>query len=133
MKTYTREQLLFYLNKFSHELKKTPTIKEMNSKKEYPSASTYSKRFGSWNNALKEADLKLNVRQQYTKKELSENLKLLAKELGRLPMSTDLKTKKWTASYTTYKKHFGSWNNALKSANLSKKIVQDLQSYVKRK
>ena len=133
MKTYTREQLLFYLNKFSHELKKTPTIKEMNSKNEYPSASTYSKRFGSWNNALKEADLKLNVRQQYTKKELAENLRLLAKELGRLPKSKDLKTKKWTASYTTYKKHFGSWSEELKSANLSKKIVQDLKSYVKRK
>ncbi|AJF61555.1 TPA: hypothetical protein HA239_04325 [Candidatus Woesearchaeota archaeon] len=129
MRTYTREQLLFYLTSLSKELKKTPTIDDMNRKKDYPSAATLAKRFGSWNNALRKAGLKVNVRKKYTKTELLDNLKLLAKELGRQPKSTDLKGKKWAASYTTYKKHFGSWKKALDLAGVTESRVVNLRKF----
>ena len=130
MKKYTKEQLLFYLKKLSSELKKTPTITDMNKKKKFPSSSTYMKRFGSWNRALKSVGLKLNVRKKYNKKELIDNLKQLAKELGSIPKTSDLQ--KWSASSSTYRKYFGSWKKALKAANLSKNSFTDLKHYVKK-
>ena len=134
MKRYTKEQLMHFLKKLSKELKKTPTIKDMNKKKKYPSASTYMKRFKTWNNALKKADLKINTRKQYSKDELVESLQLLAKDLGKMPKSSDLKKKKWAASYSTYRKYFGSWKKALKVAGLNKKReFTDLKSFSKRK
>ena len=51
MRKYTKEQLIHFLKKLYGELKRSPTIKEMNKKKKFPSASTYFKRFGSWNNS----------------------------------------------------------------------------------
>ena len=116
MRRYTQEQLIHFLKKLAKELKQTPTIRDMNKKKRYPSASTYSNRFKTWNKALKVAGLKINVRKKYSKKELIDNLKLLAKEVGGVPKGTHLKNKKWAASYSTYKSYFGSWKKALKRA-----------------
>ena len=73
MKKYTKEQLIFYLKKYSKELKKTPTIKDINKNKKVPSSSTYMKRFGSWNNSLKKAGLTINIVKKFEKKELTEN------------------------------------------------------------
>ena len=129
MNRYTKEQLLFYLRKLSSELKKSPTIKDMNKKKRFPSAATYVKRFGSWNNSLRKAGLKINLRKKHSKNELIENLKLLAKDLGRIPKTTDLKNKKWIASSSTYRKHFGSWKKALKSSGLVKSKTVNLKSF----
>jgi hypothetical protein len=134
MRKYTKEQLIFYLKKLAKEKKKTPTIKDMNQKKKYPSSSTYMKRFGTWNNSLRKAGLKLNSRKKYGKNELIENIKLLRRELGRIPKSIDLKSKKWTASYSTYKKHFGSWKKALKVAGIEKTAqIVNLKEFTKRK
>jgi len=134
MRKYTKEQLIFYLKKLAKELKKTPTIKNINKKKKYPSSSTYTKRFGSWNNSLKKAGLKINSRKKYDKTELIENINLLRKELGRIPKSSDLKSKKWTASYSTYKNHFGNWKKALKAAGIAKTAqIVNLKEFTKRK
>jgi len=40
--------------------------------------------------------------------------------LGRPPKSSDLRNKKWLASSSTYRKYFGSWENALKEAKVNK-------------
>jgi hypothetical protein len=133
MKRYTREQLVFYLKKLSGELKRTPKITDMNKNKKYPSSATYFSRFSSWNNALKEAGLKLNVRNTYEKKELTDSLKLLAKELARPPKPKDLKGKDWAASYTTYRKHFGSWKEALRQAGIKTIISPSLKHFAKKK
>jgi len=121
MNKYTKEQLLHYLKKMGSKLNRSPTTKEMDDEKKYPSSSTYYNRFGSWNNALKKADLKIITKREYTKKGLKEDLQLLAKELGRTPKAKDLKNKDWVASYSTYRKHFGSWKKSLKSAKIYKK------------
>ncbi len=132
MAKYTKEQLIFYLKKLASELKKTPTIKEL-TKSKYPSSTTYIKRFKSWNTALKMAGLKINVKKSYDKKELIENLKILAKELARIPKPKDLKGKKWAGSYSTYRKVFKSWKNAVKEAELTNVTTSSLKEYTKRK
>lgn len=133
MRKYTKEQLIVYMKKFAKELKRSPRIKDMNQKKRYPAATTYTNRFGSWNGSLRKAGLKVNVRKKYDKKELVENLKLLAKELGKIPSSTDLKNKRWTASYSTYRKNFGTWKKALKSAGLTRVKITDLKEFSRKK
>ncbi|MBN2423007.1 hypothetical protein JXB41_07310 [Candidatus Woesearchaeota archaeon] len=134
MRRYTKEQLIHFLKKLSKELKKTPTADDINKKKKYPCSSTYVNRFGSWNNALKQAGLKLNIFFHYNKKELIDNLKQIYKELGRVPKSKDIKGKKWMASYSTYKKYFGSWNNALNKAGIKKTSeYNSLREFIKKK
>lgn len=128
MPKYTREQLLFFLKKKATELKKTPRIKDMKN----PSVSSYVSRFGSWNNAVIEAALKINLKKKYEKKELLENLHILAKELSRIPTPTDLKERRWAASYSTYRKIFGSWDNALKEAGIAKEKSNSLKKFVSR-
>ena len=129
MRRYTKEQLLFYLKKLSSELKKSPTIVNMNKKKKYPSSATYIKRFGSWNNSLRKAGLNINLKKKHNKEELIENLKLLAKELGKTPKTIDLKNKKWMASSSTYRKYFGTWKKALKLAGFIKSKTVNLKSF----
>ena len=134
MRKYTKEQLIFYLKKLASELKRSPTIKDMNKKKKYPSSSTYFKRFGSWNKSLRKAGLKINVRKKYSKKELLENVKLLAKEIGGIPRAVHLKSKKWIASYSTYRKYFGNWKKTLKAAGIAKtEQIINLKEFTKRK
>lgn len=59
-KKYTDEELLDYLKKFYEENGRVPKTKDMLIKNGYPSVKVYQYRFGSWNNALKLADLPLN-------------------------------------------------------------------------
>jgi hypothetical protein len=129
---YTKEQLIFFLKKLASEKKKSPTIKDVNCNKKLPSSGTYFRRFGSWNNSLREAGLKVNVRKQYSKQELIDNLKHLYNELARTPKSADLKSRDWIASYTTYKKYFSTWRNALREAGIVKK-TSNLREFVKKK
>ncbi|MBD3204547.1 hypothetical protein GF327_09730 [Candidatus Woesearchaeota archaeon] len=130
MKHYTKEQLIHYLNTLSKKIRKTPTTKQMDKHKKYPCSSTYRKRFGSWNSALKKAGFKPNKIKRYSKKELIDSLKQLHKDLGKIPKTTDLKNRKWIASYSTYRKYFRTWKNALKKAGIKKKDFSYLQRYI---
>ncbi len=132
MKKYTKEQLLFYLQDFARKNNTSPTIRDFNKNKKKPCASTYSARFGSWNSALRKAGLKVNSK-KYSKKELKENLKQLAKDLGRVPKTSNLKSKEWCASYSTYRKYFGSWKKALDSAGIKTTTdFRNLKDFLKR-
>jgi hypothetical protein len=127
---YTKEQLIFYLNKLAKELKRSPKCHEI----KHPSSQTFLRRFGSWNNALNSAGLRINVKNKYQKEELLENIRILAKELQRVPIPKDLKGKKWAGSYATYKKYFGKWSNALRQADLEiSSSTKSLNTYSKKK
>jgi len=133
MVKYTKEQLLHYLEKFSKEIGRTPSINDINKNKKYPSSSTYMNRFGTWNRSLKAAGLKVNLKKKYDKKEMLDSLVQLSNELGTVPKTKDLVGKRWIASSSTYRKMFGTWNNALKKAGILRKDVINLKEYNKRK
>lgn len=120
---YTDEQLISYLQIAKIRLGRVPTLTDVNDFDEFPTSGTFARRFGSWNNALKQAGFIPNVKQNYTKSELIELLKEKAKELGRTPKEREMKSKPGYPTSYTYSKHFGSWNNALKIAKLD--IVQE--------
>jgi len=113
---YTDEDLLSNLQEFAEELGRTPSQPQMNKKGPHY-ASTYRRRFGSWNKAIEKAGLEVNDRQNIPERELLEELKRLAKVFGRPPKTDDME-EFGRFSESLYWNRFGSWNTALQEAGL---------------
>lgn len=79
------------------------------------SSSTVSHRFGSWNAALKAADLPINIVRIKTDEELFENLADVWRKLGRQPIGTDILRRGGFSQFSlgAYEFRFGTWNKAL--------------------
>lgn len=80
--------------------------------------NTYKRNFGSWNDALQAAGYELNNRTNIPESELLEELKRLKGEIGETPRAIDME-KEGKFGWATYETAFGSWNAALKQAELS--------------
>lgn len=59
--SYTKEELLQILRNYKEETGNVPSTSIFHSNKNYPSPTNYRKKFGSWNIALREAGLELNL------------------------------------------------------------------------
>lgn len=114
---YTNDELIKILQDFYKEHSRSPMMKDFKNKE--PSASLIKCRFGSWNNALKKAGLELNKTKKeiYTKQQLLDFLKEFYELYGYVPTHRDLTNKGYPTFYA-YKKHFGSFKNALIEAGL---------------
>lgn len=79
------------------------------------SSGTIGVRFGSWNNALEKAGLKLVQQRNVSEKELFENIEEVWIQLGRQPVYRDMKDS--LTQYTThqYLSQFGTWRKALEA------------------
>ena len=99
---HTDEELLDAINAKAKELGRIPSCKEISY------LGVIIKRFGSWNNALKQAGLieKIN----YTNEELLELIRAKAKEFRRMPKDHEMPEARDIAN------RFGGWNKALKQA-----------------
>ncbi len=72
-------------------------------------------RFGTWNNALEKAGLKLSLNKQYSNKELFENLERVWQSKGKQPVRNDMNNPAISSiSSGAYLRRFGSWTDALK-------------------
>lgn len=78
-------------------------------------ATTFVRRFGSWNLALAKAGLKQNNRQDIPDEELFENLAVVWTTLGRQPFGSEIDKSRGKSKFSlgTYEKRFGSWNKTL--------------------
>jgi hypothetical protein len=80
--------------------------------------STLQRRFRSWFNVLKKANLK-DSRSPFdiTDQELFDNLRNIWTVLGRQPKHDEVHNKSVSSTYSasTYKRHFGSWRKALEA------------------
>jgi len=110
----SKDTLIADLQKFAESIGKTPTVSEMNTSGPW-SDVTYSKKFGSWNNAIKQAGLNVNNAHSVSDNELIADLQKFAESIGKTPTYTEMKNK-GPRDGTTYERHFGSWNNALEKA-----------------
>ncbi len=78
-------------------------------------ATTVLRNFGTWNEALKAADIQIANRQDISNEELFENLAEVWTRLGRQPFGREMSDKSLGSKFATgtYEKRFGSWNNGL--------------------
>lgn len=75
--------------------------------------TTLSKRFGSWNKALKKAGLEISNENSVADERLFENLLNLWQHFGRQPRRSDLTNEISQFSQSPYNRRFGSWTKAL--------------------
>lgn len=135
----SKDELLEDLKEVSRKAGAFPPSKSVYRKYGEHSTTTLQNKFGSWNDAVEEAgfDPNENIRSNISREELlSEIKRLSAEELGgRSPSVSDMK-KFGEFSETAYYNQFGSWNNALREAELSinkfvscseKELISELQ------
>ena len=77
--------------------------------------STTTRRFGSWNAALKAADLSISNVVNLTDEELFENILALWQHYGRQPRRRELAVSPSRISQSPYLRRFRSWTAALES------------------
>ncbi|GAC1368889.1 MAG: hypothetical protein NVSMB39_0110 [Candidatus Saccharimonadales bacterium] len=115
---YTREGLIVQVQQKAKELGRTPLTTDVDADPTMASVSAFASCFGSWSKTLIAAGCDLeNVR--YTKQELIDQIKCKAKELGRVPNSTDVHADPRMAAVTTFAVCFGSWKKALLAAGFT--------------
>lgn len=78
------------------------------------SASTIARRFGSWNEALKLAEITISNK-FYSDSELFNNLAEIWTQIGKQPSRRDLALYKSPISYKAYERRFGKWSEAVKA------------------
>ena len=126
MTKYSEEELIEEIQRVSEEHCDggTPTIDDMKSYSKY-SITPYRNSFGRWNSAIEEAGFTVN---QPSRKPI-EDKDQLKREIKRLdnnnnipspPRAKDM-TNHGNYAANTYKRTFGSWNEAIESAGINKR------------
>lgn len=121
----SEEVLIGQLRQLATSLGKTPTIRDVNEacrQGNCADASTFWDYFHGFNNALKAAGLKVNKVAAYSREELIEQLQTAATLLGRTPseeLLNNLSAQGGFANGTTFRKHFGSFPDALRAGQLA--------------
>lgn len=108
-----REFLIQELHRFIEENGRSPKSSDFdNGDANYPSRSAYRTVFGTWNNALNEADIPLNSVSHYDDSFLESEFKRFVKEHGRIPTYDEFNNSEYP-SFWCYQHRFGSWNKAV--------------------
>ena len=122
MKKYSDEELIKIMVKEADRSRRTPSMSDFDSNNNLPSSKTYSSRFGRWSLALKKAGLEqigintLSIKEIRERKEkIIKAIKALHKKTGKIPTIREMDNVLPTTSIDRY---FGTWNNALESADL---------------
>lgn len=135
MKKYKKEFLVQSLKDLSYKLGRNPTSHDLEKNNNMPDRSVFENRFGSWNNALVVAGLKVNsYYRKWTKEEIVQWLNYKYNELGRTPGIRDFDKDSNAPAKNTVKRLFGNWTNALREANVpvrkylsEKELIEVLQ------
>lgn len=79
------------------------------------SSSIFSARFGSWNEALKEAGISINEEKNPSEVELFTNLENVWISKGKQPTWREMENSESVFGPAAYKSKFGSWRKALEA------------------
>ena len=110
-------------------LGRAPTMAEVDDDPNMPNASSYEKRFGSYNKAVEKAGLRPNdrhysvnnktiCRENLSDDELIELMIDKARRLGKTPTRADVNSDPNMPSADTYRRRFGTYTNAVIRAGL---------------
>lgn len=107
------------------------------------SSGTFQARFGSWNLALKKANIEVTEEKNATDLDLFSNLEHVWTSLGRQPVTRDLVKPLSKYRYGVYADRFGSWSKSLEafvtfineeeSESLTKEVQEELELKVVKK
>lgn len=120
--TISDEDMLVALRLKAKAIGRTPTRADVSQDSEMPSAVSYANRFGSFLEALKLAGLTYGNRsgwkrdpdsQQVLDLEMLKKLRTFMKQIGHHPTQSEVNNSKDLASAITYKRHFGSFKEAI--------------------
>lgn len=114
---YTNEELINNLKTLANKIGKTPSEKDLKKDEDSPSASVYIRWFGTWNNAIEKAGLKILKKGKWSEKELLNPIIELTKKLKIVPSLADIK-KHYNISSSTYGNYFGSYLKAIEKVGL---------------
>ena len=115
---YTDDELLVALREFAGNLGRAPSMEEMQANEDTPGPTVYKDHFGTWNEALREADLDPVRQARYTDEELLDALCELAAMLDKTPTMKEMQEHEGFPSSGVYQNQFGSWNAAVRKAGL---------------
>ncbi len=108
-----KDQLIKDLNKVSEQLgKRSITMSDYDNHGEFGSA-TICKRFGGWNNAKKEAGLKIGRLYNSSDEDYFENILSVWQKLGRQPRYQEMTAPLSKLNISSYERKFGTWRKAL--------------------
>ncbi len=112
----SRSNLLAELERLATEVEGTPSQSDMQEHGKY-SPGPYSREFGSWNSAIKEAGFQPNQQESISDEQLLSDLRDFAEELGTTPTAQQM-TESGPHSRSRYSGRFRTWNDALKESGL---------------
>jgi hypothetical protein len=115
-----RAAMLEVLAAVADDLGHTPTTEDLDAYPRAPSHASYGNWFGSYNDALRAANLEVTRTshgRDATDAELLEHLRALTDELGH-PPSSQYMDQHGRYSATLYKTRWGSWSDALAAADV---------------
>ena len=101
---FTKEQVIQSLRDEAEKLGHAPFKNEWHG---VPGKTSIQNYFGTWNNALKEAGIEPNLHMNPTREEIIDDIKQVAKNLGRPPKRAEYLE---LGKYTSIDK-FGGWNS----------------------
>lgn len=111
----TNEEILADLKRVAADVTSSIVTRRIYEERGQFSVPTAQSRFGSWNAAVRAAGLNVATRQDISNEELFENLAMVWTKLGHQPTTHQMSDRATGTDFSiaTYKKRFGSWNNAL--------------------
>lgn len=116
---YTDEELLDELRSFADELGRPPRWVEIQERSDI-GVSTFSRRFSSFNDALRAAGLSVTKPHeqapQHSREELLEYIRELTAEQLKPPSTAEMNDAEGLPNANTYQRRFGSWTQAKRLA-----------------
>ena len=107
-KKYLIDEILRYLELYG----KQPSPNDIDSNPDFPCKYYYTEVFGSWSNALREANLTPRTT-YYSDEELKEHFLRFVAENGRPPTLHEFNNNPDFPSFWCYQNRYGSWNKAV--------------------
>ncbi|HYL97961.1 MAG TPA: hypothetical protein VEZ90_03320, partial [Blastocatellia bacterium] len=119
---YNREQLQEQLRRLCDRLGRPATqmdVEAASKRRETAGVTTFAHEFGNFTSAMRSIGLdREEWARQRTRARLIDQLRSLARELGRLPTSRDMNREKGCSTAATFAHHFGSIVKAREAAGL---------------